>query len=65
MKPGEISKSMGVDTKPAHKFQIGEYWVMVDSNMPEEMFNFYKNKIRDEKKCISNINVPSCMVIYK
>ncbi len=38
MKPGEISKSMGVDTKPAHKFEIGKFWVMADPKMPKPMF---------------------------
>lgn len=42
MKLGEISKSMGVDTKPAHKFQIGEYWVMADPKMPQPMFEKLK-----------------------
>ena len=61
MKPGDISKSMGVDTKPAHKFQIGEYWVMVDPNMPEEMFNFYKSKIMDQGGCSKmDVDTASC-----
>jgi hypothetical protein len=35
---GEISKSMGVDTRPAHKFEVNGYWVMVDPKMPIEQF---------------------------
>jgi hypothetical protein len=63
MEPGQISKSMGVDTKPAHKFKIGEYWVMVDPNMPEEMFNFYKNKIMDERDCTTKLNDTSSGIL--
>lgn len=49
MKKGQISKSMGVDTKPAHKFEIGKFWVMVDPKMPKEMFQILKvlSKIDD------------------
>jgi hypothetical protein len=42
MDQGEVSKSMGVDTKPAHKFKINGYWVMVDSKMSEKDFNKLK-----------------------
>lgn len=40
---------MGVDTKPAHKFEIGKFWVMVDPKMPKEMFQILKvlSKIDD------------------
>ena len=34
-----MSQSMGVNTKPAYRFEIDGYWVLVDPNMPEEMFN--------------------------
>lgn len=36
---GVISKSMGVDTKPAHKLQIGEHWVLIDPKFPKSMVN--------------------------
>jgi uncharacterized paraquat-inducible protein A len=32
---GEISKSMGIDTKPAHKFEINGFWLMLDPNADE------------------------------
>jgi hypothetical protein len=32
------SKSMGVNTKPAHRLMVGEFWVLVDPNMPLEQF---------------------------
>jgi hypothetical protein len=38
MKVGEISKSMGVDSKPSHKLNINGYWVLIDGKMPKEMF---------------------------
>ena len=31
---GEISKSMGVNTKPAHRLMINNYWVLIDSSAP-------------------------------
>jgi hypothetical protein len=31
---GEISKSMGVNTKPAHRLLINNHWVLIDSNAP-------------------------------
>lgn len=39
---GEISKSMGVETKPAHKLEIGGYWVLVDPKMPQPMIDRLK-----------------------
>jgi hypothetical protein len=42
---GELSKSMGVDTKPAHRFKIDGYWVMVDSKMPNENFELLKKVV--------------------
>lgn len=27
---------MGVDTKPAHKLNIGEHWVLIDPKFPKE-----------------------------
>jgi hypothetical protein len=36
---GQVSTSMGVDTKPAHCFEIDGYWVLVDPNMPDEELN--------------------------
>ena len=45
MAQGEVSKSMGVDTKPAHKFEINGYWVMVDSKMPDENFELLKKVV--------------------
>jgi hypothetical protein len=32
---GEISKSMGIDTKPAFKFEINGFWLMLDPNADE------------------------------
>ena len=36
---GQVSTSMGVNTKPAHRFEIDGYWVLVDPNMPKEILN--------------------------
>ena len=52
---GEISKSMGVDTKPAHKFEINGYWLMLDPNADkatvEEVESLVKiNSLIDAKK---------------
>jgi hypothetical protein len=44
---GEISKSMNINTRPAHKFEINGYWVMVDSKMPTSEFNHIKNELID------------------
>jgi hypothetical protein len=35
---GDFSHSMGVNTRPAHRFKINGYWVLVDGNMPDEDF---------------------------
>jgi hypothetical protein len=35
---GEFSHSMGVNTRPAHRFKINGYWVLIDGNMPTEDF---------------------------
>jgi len=35
---GKFSHSMGINTKPAHRFKINGYWVLIDGNMPEEDF---------------------------
>jgi len=45
LKPGEISKSMGVDTKPAHRFEINGFWVLVDSKMPKHEFEKFKQAL--------------------
>jgi len=47
---GTISQSMGVDTKPAHRFMIGEHWVLIDPKMPEELFIKLKEKIQNGTK---------------
>jgi hypothetical protein len=44
---GEVSKSMGVDTKPAHMFEINGYWVLVDPTMSEDFFKFIEEKMKD------------------
>ena len=35
---GEISTSMGVNTKPAHSFEANGYWILIDPKMPEKDF---------------------------
>ena len=45
MAQGEISKSMGIDTKPAHKFEINGYWVMVDPKMSKACFEYMRDSI--------------------
>jgi hypothetical protein len=44
---GEISKSMGIDTKPAHSFKIKDYWILVDPTMPEHEVKTLKNHIEE------------------
>lgn len=39
MQPGQISKSMGVNTSPAHKIEIAGFWVMLDPKMPKHIVN--------------------------
>lgn len=46
---GEISKSMGVDTKPAHKFEINGYWLMLDPNADEATVKMLRDFIEDCK----------------
>ena len=44
---GVISTAMGVNTRPAHRFEYKGHWVLVDPNMPEGMFNdFYFEKTK-------------------
>jgi hypothetical protein len=45
MEVGEISPSMGINTKPAKDLNIGGYWLKVDPNMPEWMFEKLKMAI--------------------
>lgn len=42
---GTISKSMGVNTRPAHRFEIGDHWVLVDPKMDDEMFERMRNAV--------------------
>ena len=42
MEIGEISPSMGVNTKPAKDYTIGGYWLKIDPNMPDWMFEKLK-----------------------
>lgn len=42
---GEISKSMGIDTKPAYKLEIQGYWVLVDPNAPKKFIEDLKMAI--------------------
>jgi hypothetical protein len=35
---GDFSHSMGVNTRPAHRFKINGYWVLIDGNMSDEDF---------------------------
>jgi hypothetical protein len=43
-----ISKSMGVNTRPSHRMTINGYWILVDSKMPTEEFLKLKKQI---EKC--------------
>ena len=36
MKEGEISKSMGVDTKPAHRLEYKGHWILIDPKINEK-----------------------------
>lgn len=42
---GLYSESMGVNTKPSKKIDIAGYWVLVDPNMPDWMFEKLKMAI--------------------
>lgn len=46
LKP-EISKSMGVDTKPAHKLVHLGYWIQFDPSMSVDIFTKCANAIRE------------------
>jgi hypothetical protein len=39
MEPGQISKTMGVNTSPAHKIEIAGFWVLIDPQMPKHIVN--------------------------
>jgi len=52
MEIGEISPSMGVNTKPAKDYIIGGYWLKIDPNMPDWMFDKLKEAIWHYKVCI-------------
>ncbi len=43
---GEISPSMGVNTKPAHKLNYKGYWIDIDPNMPSEI-------VEQLKECVN------------
>lgn len=38
---GEISKSMGVNTKPAHKFEINGFWLLLDPNADDATLKLF------------------------
>lgn len=40
---GIISESMGVNTKPAHKFNVKGYWILVDPTITDDMLENLKN----------------------
>ena len=42
---GVISKSMGINTKPAHRFEVDGYWVMVDPQAPIDWVEELKKKL--------------------
>lgn len=42
---GVISTAMGVNTRPAHRFEYKGHWVLVDPNMPDEMFKNFTSLI--------------------
>lgn len=33
---GVVSQSMGVNTKPAHKYEYDGYWILIDPKAPNE-----------------------------
>lgn len=39
MEPGQISKSMGINTSPAHKIKIAGFWLLIDPQMPKHIVN--------------------------
>lgn len=41
---GEFSTSMNVNTRPAHRFEVNGFWVLVDPKMPEKDFEKFKAK---------------------
>jgi hypothetical protein len=44
---GQVSTSMGVNTKPAHSIEYLGYWIKVDPKMPQELFERVKAAICD------------------
>lgn len=42
---GVISTAMGVNTRPAHRFEYKGHWVLVDQKMPDEMFDNFTSLI--------------------
>lgn len=46
MEVGEISKSMGVNTKPSYKIYYNGYWIMIDGQMPKNEFLKLKEHIK-------------------
>ena len=44
---GEVSKSMNIQTRPAHRFEINGYWILVDPTMSEDFFKFIEEKMKD------------------
>ena len=47
---GEISKSMGVNTRPSYKFEINGYWLMLDPNADEATVEQVKDLIIKSKR---------------
>lgn len=51
---GEISPSMGVNTKPAYKLKYKGYWIDIDPNMPSEMVEQLKECINTDIEALRN-----------
>lgn len=56
MKPGDISPSMNVNTKPDHRITINGHWVLIDPKMPKDEFITLANKL---EQAGYNIKIPT------
>jgi hypothetical protein len=50
----KISPSMNVNTRPAHRFEINGYWVLVDPKMPENEFENIKQQLTTSPYVVRN-----------
>lgn len=68
---GEISKSMNVNTRPAFKFEINGYWLLLDPNADEatvkslEDFTINCKTCKHQETSVNDEPCDSCIKIWE